>query len=47
VPDERQHIVDALEACAGNQTRAAKRLGMSRATLATKLALHKIPRPRK
>jgi len=44
--DERQRILDALTACAGNQTRAAKLLGMSRATLATKLAILKIPRPR-
>lgn len=44
---ERQRIVDALEACVGNQTRAAKRLGISRATLVTKLALYRIPRPRK
>ena len=44
---ERQRIVEALEACAGNQTRAAKLLGISRATLVTKLAFHRIQRPRK
>jgi transcriptional regulator with PAS, ATPase and Fis domain len=44
---ERRRIVDALETCAGNQTRAAKQLGISRATLVTKLALYRIPRPRK
>ena len=44
---ERQRIIDALEACAGNQTRAAKRLGISRATLVNKLALYRVPRPRK
>jgi transcriptional regulator with PAS, ATPase and Fis domain len=44
---ERQQILDALEACAGNQTRAAKILGISRATLVNKLAIHRIPRPRK
>jgi DNA-binding NtrC family response regulator len=44
---ERQKILDALEACAGNQTRAAKKLGISRATLVNKLAIHRIPRPRK
>ena len=45
--DERQRIIDALEACAGNQTRAAKYLGVSRATLVNKLGLYRIPRPRK
>jgi DNA-binding NtrC family response regulator len=45
--DERQRIIDALEACAGNQTRAAKQLGISRATLVNKLGLYRIPRPRK
>ena len=44
---ERQRIVEALDACAGNQTRAAKLLGISRATLVTKLAIHRIQRPRK
>jgi two-component system, NtrC family, response regulator AtoC len=43
---ERARIVAALDACAGNQTRAAKQLGISRATLTTKLAVHKIRRPR-
>jgi transcriptional regulator with PAS, ATPase and Fis domain len=43
---ERDAIVAALEACAGNQTQAARRLGISRSTLATKLPLYKIPRPR-
>jgi two-component system, NtrC family, response regulator AtoC len=45
--DERQRIIDALAECAGNQTRAAKALGMSRSSLATKLALYRIPRPNK
>jgi DNA-binding NtrC family response regulator len=44
---ERQRILDALEASAGNQTRAAKRLGISRATLVNKLAFYRLPRPRK
>jgi DNA-binding NtrC family response regulator len=44
--DERARIVAALDECAGNQTRAAKKLGIARATLAHKLALLKIPRPR-
>jgi DNA-binding NtrC family response regulator len=43
---ERQRIVDALAQCAGNQTRAAKLLRISRATLVHKIALHRIPRPR-
>jgi transcriptional regulator with PAS, ATPase and Fis domain len=43
---ERQRIIDALDACAGNQTRAAKLLGISRATLVNKLAIHRIARPR-
>ena len=44
---EREKILAALDACAGNQTRAAKLLGVSRATLVNKLAIHRIPRPRK
>jgi DNA-binding NtrC family response regulator len=44
---ERERIVAALDACAGNQTRAAAKLGWSRATLSHKLALLRIPRPRK
>src|SRR5690606_40694241 len=34
---ERDRIVRALEACGGNQTRAAKMLGMSRRTLINRL----------
>jgi len=45
--DERARILDALEACAGNQTRAARKLGISRTTLVQKISFHRIPRPRK
>jgi len=42
---ERERIVKALAECAGNQSRAAKQLGISRTTLITKLRIYKIPRP--
>jgi len=45
--DERQSILDALDRCAGNQTRAAELLGISRRTLVTRLNEFDIPRPRK
>jgi DNA-binding NtrC family response regulator len=44
---ERQRIVDALERCAGNQTKAAKMLGMSRRSFLTRLESYNLPRPRK
>ncbi len=44
---ERQRILDALERCAGNQTRAAALLGISRRAFVTKLELYNLPRPRK
>jgi len=44
--DERGRIIAALDACAGNQTRAARALGISRTTLLHKLREHRIPRPR-
>ena len=44
---ERARIVDALAQCNGNQTRAAKLLGIARSTLVTKLSILRIPRPRK
>lgn len=44
---ERQRILDALAACGGNQTRAAKLLGIARRTLTSKLDKLGIPRPRK
>jgi len=46
-PDERRRIVEALERCVGNQTRAAKLLGVSRRTLVTKMERYNLPRPRK
>jgi transcriptional regulator of acetoin/glycerol metabolism len=44
--DERARVVAALEACAGNQTRAAALLGISRTTFVQKIRLYDIPRPR-
>ena len=43
---ERQTIVHALEQCAGNQTRAAKLLGISLRTLVHRLDKYNIARPR-
>jgi two-component system, NtrC family, response regulator AtoC len=43
---ERQRIIDALAQCAGNQTRAAKLLGVSLRTLVNRLAEYKVSRPR-
>lgn len=40
-------IVEALQICAGNQTRAAKLLGISRRTLVNRLNELSLPRPRK
>ncbi|HVJ94300.1 MAG TPA: sigma 54-interacting transcriptional regulator, partial [Labilithrix sp.] len=42
---ERQRIVDALARCAGNQTRAAVLLGISRRTLVSRLTEFGIARP--
>jgi two-component system response regulator AtoC len=44
---ERQRILDALAACAWNQTRAAQSLGMPRRTFVSKLEYYRIPRPQK
>jgi two-component system response regulator AtoC len=43
----RQRIIDALDRCAGNQTRAARLLGISRGTLVSRLTEYGLPRPRK
>jgi len=46
-PDERQRIIDALASCAGNQSRAAKMMGMPRRTFVSRLDEYRIPRPKK
>lgn len=45
--DERERCVWALGQCAGNQTRAARLLGMSRRTFVSRLDVFAIPRPNK
>jgi DNA-binding NtrC family response regulator len=44
---ERQRIVEALERAGGNQSKAAKLLGVSRRTLVNRLDEYGLPRPRK
>jgi DNA-binding NtrC family response regulator len=44
---ERDLIIRALDQCAGNQTQAAKLLGISRRTLVSRLEQYNLPRPRK
>lgn len=44
---EKRRILDALEQCGGNQTRAAALLGIPRRTLITRISQYGIPRPRK
>ena len=44
---ERRRIVEALETCSGNQTRAAQLLGMPRRTFVKRLDAYGIARPRK
>jgi transcriptional regulator of acetoin/glycerol metabolism len=46
-PEERARVVAALEKCHGNQTHAAKLLGVSRRTLITRMEAYGLPRPRK
>ena len=43
---EKQRILTALDACGGNQTRAAQQLGISRGTLLSRLKQYGIKRPR-
>jgi DNA-binding NtrC family response regulator len=43
---ERERITDALERCGGNQTRAARMLGMTRRQLVYRIAGYGLPRPR-
>src|SRR5262249_11097820 len=44
---QRAEILDALGQCAGNQSRAARLLGISRRTFVSRLDALGIPRPRK
>jgi two-component system response regulator AtoC len=44
---ERARILAALAACAGNQSRAAKKLGISRKVLLARLDVYGVARPRK
>ena len=46
VVDGRQRVIDALQQCAGNQTHAARLLGISRGTLLARLNEYELPRPR-
>jgi DNA-binding NtrC family response regulator len=43
---ERTRIIEALERCGGNQSKAAELLGMSRRTLVARLSEFGLPRPR-
>ncbi len=44
---ERRRIAEALTRCAGNQSEAARMLGISRRTLLNRLDAYGLPRPRK
>jgi transcriptional regulator with PAS, ATPase and Fis domain len=45
--EERRRIIEALRSCAGNQSKAAARLGVSRSTLVNRLDVYRIGRSRK
>ena len=45
--DERARILAALAACGGNQSRAARHLGISRKVLIARLDSYGVARPRK
>ena len=45
--EERERILAVLAECGGNQSRAAKALGISRTTLVARLDGYGVPRPRK
>jgi two-component system, NtrC family, response regulator AtoC len=45
--DERERILRVLAECGGNQSRAAKALGIARSTLVLRLNDYQVPRPRK
>jgi DNA-binding NtrC family response regulator len=47
VDDERARLLAALAACAGNQSRAARQLGISRKVLIARLDRYGVTRPRK
>jgi transcriptional regulator with GAF, ATPase, and Fis domain len=44
---DRDAIVRALDACAGNQTKAAQLLGIGRRTLINRIERYGLPRPKK
>ena len=45
--DERARVLAALAACGGNQSRAARQLGISRKVLIARLDRYGVARPRK